>query len=144
MAKAKTAYVCNECGSDYAKWQGQCTDCGAWNSLQEIRLAPAGGHVSASARVNTAKGYAGVASQLQDLSDVDVASMPRLSTGIGELDRVLGGGLVPGSAILIGGHPGAGKSTLLLQLMCSLAQQMPALYVTGEESLQQVALRAQR
>ena len=139
MAKAKTAYVCNECGSDYSKWQGQCGDCNAWNSLQEIRLAPAGGHVSASTRVNAAKGYAGVTSQLQDLSDVDVASMPRLSTGIGELDRVLGGGLVAGSAILIGGHPGAGKSTL-----CSLAQKMPALYITGEESLQQVALRAHR
>jgi len=144
MAKAKTAYVCNECGSDSSKWQGQCSDCGAWNSLQEIRLAPTGGHVNASARVSAAKGYAGVASQLQDLSDVDVASMPRLGTGISELDRVLGGGLVPGSAILIGGHPGAGKSTLLLQLMCSLAQYMPALYITGEESLQQVALRAQR
>ncbi|MGY8862737.1 MAG: DNA repair protein RadA, partial [Pseudomonadales bacterium] len=102
MAKAKTAYVCNECGSDYSKWQGQCGDCNAWNSLQEIRLAPAGGHVSASTRVNAAKGYAGVTSQLQDLSDVDVASMPRLSTGIGELDRVLGGGLVAGSANLFG------------------------------------------
>jgi len=144
MAKAKTAYVCNECGSDYAKWQGQCGDCGTWNSLQEIRIAPTGGHVSATTRVSTAKGYAGVAAQLQDLSDIDIASVPRFSTGIGELDRVLGGGLVAGSAILIGGHPGAGKSTLLLQLMCSLAQQMPALYVTGEESLQQVALRAQR
>ncbi len=144
MAKAKTAYVCNECGSDYAKWQGQCGDCGTWNSLQEIRIAPTGGHVSASTRVSATKGYAGVAAQLQDLSDIDIASVPRFSTGIGELDRVLGGGLVAGSAILIGGHPGAGKSTLLLQLMCSLAQQMPALYVTGEESLQQVALRAQR
>ncbi|HCH32575.1 MAG TPA: DNA repair protein RadA [Oceanospirillaceae bacterium] len=144
MAKAKTAYVCNECGSDYAKWQGQCGDCGTWNSLQEIRIAPTGGHVSATTRVSAAKGYAGVAAQLQDLSDIDIASVPRFSTGIGELDRVLGGGLVAGSAILIGGHPGAGKSTLLLQLMCSLAQQMPALYVTGEESLQQVALRAQR
>jgi DNA repair protein RadA/Sms len=144
MAKAKTAYVCNECGSDYAKWQGQCGDCGTWNSLQEIRIAPTGGHVSATTRVSAAKGYAGVAAQLQDLSDIDIALVPRFSTGIGELDRVLGGGLVAGSAILIGGHPGAGKSTLLLQLMCSLAQQMPALYVTGEESLQQVAMRAQR
>ena len=144
MAKAKTAYVCNECGADSSKWQGQCSDCGAWNSLQEIRLAPAGGHINASARVSAAKGYAGVTSQLQDLGDIDVASMPRLSSGIGELDRVLGGGLVPGSAILIGGHPGAGKSTLLLQLMCNLAQKMSALYITGEESLQQVALRAKR
>jgi len=144
MAKAKTAYVCNECGSDYPKWQGQCSDCGTWNSLQEIRIAPTSGHVSASSRVSAAKGYAGVASQLQDLGDVDIAQVARLSTGIGELDRVLGGGLVTGSAILIGGHPGAGKSTLLLQLMCRLAQHMTALYITGEESLQQVAMRAQR
>jgi DNA repair protein RadA/Sms len=139
MAKQKTAFVCNECGSDYSKWQGQCNDCGSWNSLQEIRLGP-----QAKGGAAKAKGYAGVSAQLLDLSEVDVAQVPRFSTGIGELDRVLGGGLVPGSAILIGGHPGAGKSTLLLQLMCSLAQQMPALYVTGEESLQQVALRAQR
>ncbi len=139
MAKQKTAFVCNECGSDYSKWQGQCNDCGAWNCLQEIRL----GSVTKGGAVKV-KGYAGVAAQLVDLSDVDIAKVPRFSTAIGELDRVLGGGLVPGSAILIGGHPGAGKSTLLLQLMCSLAQQMPALYVTGEESLQQVALRAQR
>ena len=139
MAKQKTAFVCNECGSDYSKWQGQCNDCGSWNSLQEIRLGP-----QAKGGAAKAKGYAGVSTQLLDLSEVDVAQVPRFSTGIGELDRVLGGGLVPGSAILIGGHPGAGKSTLLLQLMCSLAQQMPALYVTGEESLQQVALRAQR
>ena len=139
MAKQKTAFVCNECGSDYSKWQGQCNDCGAWNCLQEIRL----GSVTKGGAAKV-KGYAGVAAQLVDLSDVDIAKVPRFSTAIGELDRVLGGGLVPGSAILIGGHPGAGKSTLLLQLMCSLAQQMPALYVTGEESLQQVALRAQR
>ena len=139
MAKQKTAFVCNECGSDYSKWQGQCNDCGSWNSLQEIRLG-----TQAKGGAAKVKGYAGVSAQLLDLSEVDVAQVPRFSTGIGELDRVLGGGLVPGSAILIGGHPGAGKSTLLLQLMCSLAQQMPALYVTGEESLQQVALRAQR
>ena len=143
MAKQKTAFVCNDCGSDYSKWQGQCNDCGAWNSLQEIRLGAAnkGG---AAITAKGPKGYAGVAAQLVDLSDVDIATVPRFSTNIGELDRVLGGGLVPGSAILIGGHPGAGKSTLLLQLMCTMAQQMSALYVTGEESLQQVALRAQR
>ena len=139
MAKQKTAFVCNECGSDYSKWQGQCNDCNSWNSLQEIRLG--GVTKGGAAKV---KGYAGVAAQLLDLSEVDIAQVPRFSTGIGELDRVLGGGLVLGSTILIGGHPGAGKSTLLLQLMCSLAQTMPAMYVTGEESLQQVALRAQR
>jgi len=139
MAKQKTAFVCNECGSNYTKWQGQCNDCGSWNSLQEIRLGTA-----AKGGAAKAKGYAGVTAQLLDLSEVDIAQVPRFSTGISELDRVLGGGLVLGSTILIGGHPGAGKSTLLLQLMCNLAQTMPAMYVTGEESLQQVALRAQR
>jgi DNA repair protein RadA/Sms len=139
MAKQKTAFVCNECGSEYSKWQGQCNDCGSWNTLQEIRIGS-----TAKGGAAKAKGYAGVAAQLLDLSEVDIAQVPRFSTGISELDRVLGGGLVLGSTILIGGHPGAGKSTLLLQLMCNLAQTMPAMYVTGEESLQQVALRAQR
>ena len=141
MAKSKTAYVCNDCGSDYAKWQGQCSDCGAWNTLSEVRL---GSTPANSARLS---GYAGSASgqaQVQRLADVDLADLPRFSSGNPELDRVLGGGLVPGSAILIGGHPGAGKSTLLLQVLCELAQQHDALYVTGEESLQQVAMRAQR
>ncbi|BFM09048.1 DNA repair protein RadA [Halioxenophilus aromaticivorans] len=141
MAKSKTAYVCNECGSDYSKWQGQCNDCGAWNSLSEVRLAPAG-KKSGSQRF---EGYAGATSaKVQKLKDISLEDLPRLSTGVGELDRVLGGGLVPGSVVLIGGNPGAGKSTLLLQTLCSLAEKMPALYVTGEESLQQVAMRAAR
>ena len=89
-------------------------------------------------------GYAGSLSDVQTLSEIDLTEMPRMGTGVEELDRVLGGGLVPGSAILIGGHPGAGKSTLLLQVLCKLAQTHSAMYVTGEESLQQVALRAQR
>lgn len=143
MAKVKTAYVCNDCGADYTKWQGQCSACNAWNTLTEVRL---GSSKSGGARNARFEGYTGAASQsqVQDLSEVNLADMPRFASGSGELDRVLGGGLVPGSAILIGGHPGAGKSTLLLQTMCHLAQQMPALYVTGEESLQQVALRANR
>ncbi|BBB24910.1 DNA repair protein RadA [Amphritea japonica] len=143
MAKAKSAYVCNDCGADYSKWQGQCTACNAWNTLTEIRLSSAKASSTRGARY---EGYAGAGNvaKVQDLSEVNLAEMPRFASGSGELDRVLGGGLVPGSAILIGGHPGAGKSTLLLQTMCHLAQQMPALYVTGEESLQQVALRAQR
>ncbi len=141
MAKAKTAYVCNECGADYSKWQGQCSACQAWNTLSEVRL----GAVSSAAAKPRYDGYAGQTSQrVMKLSDVDLADMPRISTGTEELNRVLGGGLVPGSAILIGGHPGAGKSTLLLQIMCYLAETMPALYVTGEESLQQVAMRAHR
>jgi DNA repair protein RadA/Sms len=140
MAKAKTAYVCNDCGADYIKWQGRCDNCGAWNTLSEVRLGAAPG------RGNDArfKGYAGALSEVKVLADIDLAAVPRFSTGVVEFDRVLGGGLVPGSAILIGGHPGAGKSTLLLQTLCKLAQHMKALYVTGEESLQQVALRAQR
>ncbi len=142
MAKQKSAYVCNDCGSDYAKWQGQCNDCGAWNTLSEVRLG-----ASPAANTQRFSGYAGDAAgapAIQRLADVDLADLPRFSTGTHELDRVLGGGLVPGSAILIGGNPGAGKSTLLLQVLCELAASHEALYVTGEESLQQVALRAQR
>ncbi len=143
MAKAKTAYVCTECGADYTKWQGQCSACQAWNTLTEMRLSSSTS--SGPAARPRFDGYAGQTSQrVMSLSDVDLKDMPRLTTGTQELDRVLGGGLVPGSAILIGGHPGAGKSTLLLQIMCYLAAQLPALYVTGEESLQQVAMRAHR
>ncbi len=139
MAKAKTAYVCNHCGADFTKWQGQCNECNSWNTLSEIRLGSAHNRPA----INESS-YAGITRELQELCQVDLAQMPRFSTGMAELNRVLGGGLVPGSAILLGGHPGAGKSTLLLQLMCHLAQQMKAIYVTGEESLQQVALRANR
>ncbi len=141
MAKLKVAYVCAECGSDHAKWQGQCDDCGAWNTLKEFKLAA--GHTENRA-VAARQGYAGDCSQVKVLNEIDLSEMPRIPSGVGEFDRVLGGGLVPGSAVLIGGHPGAGKSTLLLQTLCHLAQQLDALYVTGEESLQQVAMRAQR
>lgn len=140
MAKVKTAYVCNDCGSDYPKWQGRCDDCGAWNTLSEFRTGASTGGKSKA----TFSGYAGNLSEVVTLGDIDLAAVPRLSSGVEEFDRVLGGGLVPGSAILIGGHPGAGKSTLLLQVLCRLAKSQPALYVTGEESLQQVAMRAQR
>jgi DNA repair protein RadA/Sms len=140
MAKTKTAYVCNDCGADFVRWQGQCTECGAWNTISEVRMtAP-----SKSSR-SLAGGYAGAtAAKIIRLDQVDLQEVPRFSSGFAEFDRVLGGGIVPGSAILIGGHPGAGKSTLLLQIMCFLAGQGPALYVTGEESLQQVAMRANR
>ena len=142
MAKSKTAFVCNECGADYGKWQGQCTECGAWNTVTEIRLGPA---ARAGKRERSAGGgYAGVSAEVRLLKDIDVVEVPRFTSGFGELDRVLGGGLVPGSAILIGGHPGAGKSTLLLQTLCHLARGGSALYVTGEESPQQVAMRADR
>ena len=140
MARAKTAFVCSDCGSDYPKWQGQCSDCGAWNTLSEIRLGSAKKASGGAAR----QGFAGELAPARLLSDIDVAEVERIATGMGEFDRVLGGGLVPGSAILMGGNPGAGKSTLLLQACCHLASRMPALYVTGEESPQQVAMRAQR
>jgi DNA repair protein RadA/Sms len=139
MAKTKTAYVCNECGDDFSKWQGQCGSCGVWNSLSEVRLG------SVKSIPSSRSGYAGENdSTVKTLAEIDLDDIPRISTGTGELDRVLGGGLVKGSVVLIGGHPGAGKSTLLLQILCQLAVTYPALYVTGEESLQQVALRAQR
>jgi DNA repair protein RadA/Sms len=140
MAKMKSAYVCSDCGSEYSKWQGQCRDCGAWNTLSEIKLGP-----SKTAKDTRFQAYdGGAASDIKTLDEIDLQALPRFSAGTGEFDRVLGGGLVPGSAILIGGNPGAGKSTLLLQTMCFLAESRSALYVTGEESLQQIAMRAQR
>ena len=145
MAKQKTAFVCNECGSDYSKWQGQCSDCGAWNTLAEIKLGPARGSGRAGAGVTASRaGFAGALEGARVLEDIDVDDLPRFSSGAEEFDRVLGGGLVPGSAILVGGNPGAGKSTLLLQTVCHLACSLDALYITGEESLQQVAMRARR
>ena len=139
MAKQKIAFVCNDCGADLSKWQGQCPECGQWNTIQEIKLGKVG-----VSRGSASVGYAGTSSEITTLGAINLEDQPRFSSGVGEFDRVLGGGLVPGSAILVGGHPGAGKSTLLLQTMCYLSHQMDSLYVTGEESLQQVALRAKR
>lgn len=137
MSKNKTAFVCNECGADYRKWQGQCSECGVWNSLSEVRLG--------AVTTGKAQGYAGeLGGKVQKLAEISLEDLPRFSSSMEEFDRVLGGGFVPGSVVLLGGHPGAGKSTLLLQTLCALAQRYPALYVTGEESLQQVALRARR
>lgn len=142
MAKApKIAYVCNDCGAEFSRWQGQCSACKAWNTISEVRLISA----SNSTKNDRFSGYAGeTRAKIQTLSEISLQETPRFTSGFKELDRVLGGGIVPGSAILIGGHPGAGKSTLLLQVMCGLAKNMTALYVTGEESLQQVAMRANR
>jgi len=133
--KSKTVYVCNDCGSEYAKWQGQCNDCEAWNTLTSLSI---------DASPSKRSGFSGQLEPPKKLSEVSAEELPRIDTGIGELDRVLGGGLVPGSAVLISGNPGAGKSTLLVQVMCRLAESMSALYVTGEESLSQVAMRARR
>ncbi|GAB6034504.1 DNA repair protein RadA [Galenea microaerophila] len=142
MAKAKRAYVCTECGADYGQWQGQCTACGEWNTLQEVRL---GASQSQKKQRTKSTGYTGLTeNRVRGIQEVDLAEQPRTPSGISELDRVLGGGIVPGSVVLIGGDPGVGKSSLLLQVMCGLSQQLPVLYVTGEESLQQVAMRAKR
>lgn len=140
MAKSKVAYVCSDCGAEFPRWQGQCNECGAWNTITEFRIA-----AKTSSNNDRLQGYAGaVDNKVQTLDKIDLQALPRFSSGFSEFDRVLGGGIVPGSATLIGGSPGAGKSTLLLQTMCYLAEHMSTLYVTGEESLQQVAMRAHR
>ena len=144
MAKVKTVYVCASCGARYPRWQGQCRECGEWNTISEIRVndEPSAGR-SAAARAMS--GFAGASgSGVSNLNNVKLEKAQRLYTGYGEFDRVLGGGIVPGSVVLLGGNPGAGKSTLLLQTVCKLASHAAVLYITGEESLQQVALRAQR
>ncbi len=138
--KQKTAFVCTECGTEYPRWGGQCTSCGEWNVIKEIRLGAA-----ASKQSLKTAGYAGAHSEVKFLSDVDLAQAERISTGFVEFDRVLGGGIVRGSVVLIGGAPGAGKSTILLQVIASVAQKgFSVLYVSGEESLQQIAERANR
>lgn len=141
MAKTKTTYVCFECGEDHPKWQGQCKSCKAWDTLKEFH---AGGSKN-DQRNSRLKGYAGVTSSNRvKLKDVHVAEEPRIQTGIEEFDRVLGGGLVEGSAVIISGNPGAGKSTLLLQALDKLVKDVPVLYASGEESLQQIAMRSNR
>lgn len=143
MAKAKRVYVCRECGAQTPQWAGRCTDCGAWNSLEESMQSSA----KPSATMNKHTGYAGQQQNtVQALKTVTSEQAIRWSTGLPELDRVLGGGLVTGSVVLIGGDPGIGKSTLLLQAMASMAELsgINPLYISGEESLQQIRLRAER
>jgi DNA repair protein RadA/Sms len=139
-AKSKIAFVCSNCGADYHKWQGQCGECKAWNTLSEVRL---GGSAVRSLQNRT--GFAGdVDKAVKTLADIALVDVPRITTNTAELDLVLGGGFVPGSCVLLGGEPGAGKSTMLLQTLCNMAEKNSALYVTGEESPQQVAMRAKR
>ncbi|MBI4937881.1 MAG: DNA repair protein RadA [Nitrosomonadales bacterium] len=137
MAKAKTIYSCTECGGQTQKWQGQCPHCEAWNTLVEsVAEAAAGGKNRFSALSASGK--------LQQLAEVEAKEVSRTPTGIAEFDRVLGGGLVEGGVVLIGGDPGIGKSTLLLQALAHLSTTKKVLYVSGEESAQQIALRAKR
>ena len=142
MAKDKSIYVCNECGGTSTRWLGKCPSCGAWNSLVEtVAEAPAS---SKNRLSSTPKGLA-PASELAVLSEIEAADVARTPTGLGELDRVLGGGIVEGGVVLIGGDPGIGKSTLLLQALDALQRaNLSTLYVTGEESGAQVALRSRR
>ena len=138
MAKARTVYVCTECGYESPKWNGKCAGCGAWNSLEESTPAPA---VKSAPGARAAVDFS---DRILELSQVDMESEVRYRTGMGELDRVLGGGLVKGELVLLGGEPGIGKSTLLLQICQYLGQNHSVLYVSGEESARQIKLRAQR
>lgn len=136
MAREKFHYQCGECGALHSRWVGQCTNCGAWNILEEVRAVD---QVSPPPRFS---GYSGP-SRVKSMSEVSLGEETRTSSGLSELDRVLGGGLVQGSVILIGGDPGIGKSTLLLQTLAAI-QQLKSLYVSGEESVEQITLRARR
>lgn len=136
MAKTKTVFYCTECGNETPKWQGKCPSCGAWNTLQE--------HIERPAAPGRGKTVPGNPRQAKTISQVDSGDEIRFSTGMGELDRVLGGGAVEGSLVLVGGAPGIGKSTILLQICNALCAGRKVLYISGEESERQLKLRAQR
>lgn len=140
MAKAKTIYRCSECGFETSKWNGRCSNCGTWNSLEEDILmpSPAGRNGNVNRKRND------LSDKIKELRAIDTDEDVRYKTGCGELDRVLGGGIVKGSIILIGGEPGIGKSTLLLQICQYLGENHSVLYVSGEESARQIKLRAER
>jgi DNA repair protein RadA/Sms len=135
MAKPKSVYVCTECGGESPKWQGQCPHCGAWNTL-----------VESVAEVASKHRFSGIAksSELKRLVDVSAREAPRMTSGIEELDRALGGGFVAGEVVLLGGDPGVGKSTLMLQVLAAMSASSKAVYISGEESVEQIALRARR
>lgn len=135
--KSKIRFICNQCAAVFSQWAGQCTQCGAWNAVSEENVVSTG----RSARMGH---YANQRSEVTAVEDVVLDKEVRMDCGLSELNRVLGGGLVDGSVVLIGGDPGIGKSTLLLQTLANLSQEQKVLYVTGEESLQQVAMRAKR
>ena len=138
--KAKRQYQCQSCGAVHSKWAGQCADCEAWNTLEETVVE------IAAATSQRFQSYSGERADVTALGDVVAEQETRMTSGIGELDRVLGGGMVAGSVVLIGGDPGIGKSTLLLQSLAAVTQTqgLTPLYVSGEESASQIALRAER
>jgi DNA repair protein RadA/Sms len=137
MAKTKIEFVCRECGASHHQWVGQCLDCKEWNTLEEIVISQ-----TTSSKPQSLKDLP--ASKVQNLSEITTQNKERLSTGLSELDRTLGGGLVDGSVILIGGDPGIGKSTLILQALAVINKANTTLYVSGEESAEQVSERAIR
>ncbi|BEV15297.1 DNA repair protein RadA [Herbaspirillum sp. DW155] len=139
MAKVKTNYTCTECGGVSNKWAGQCPACGQWNTLVETLVEAGGGNRYSSTPQSLAQ-----TAPVLSLADIEAIDVPRFGTGIEEFDRVLGGGLVPGGVALIGGDPGIGKSTLLLQALANISKLKKVLYVSGEESGSQIALRAKR
>ncbi|PLX46741.1 MAG: DNA repair protein RadA [Desulfobulbaceae bacterium] len=133
MTKIKRLFSCSQCGASFGKWAGQCPECKSWDCIHEEEV-----------RRPAFAGYSGTLQSVQPMGDIELEAAPRIATGMGELDRVLGGGLVRGSVVLIGGDPGVGKSTGLLQVCCRLSDRRKVLYVSGEESLQQIAMRAKR
>ncbi|HEU5436293.1 MAG TPA: ATPase domain-containing protein, partial [Telluria sp.] len=140
MAKARTTFTCSECGGMSSRWTGQCGDCKAWNTMVETVVEPLGVNRMSQTQHKSLAQTAPVLS----LADIEAVDVPRFTTGIEEFDRVLGGGLVAGGVVLIGGDPGIGKSTLLLQALANIASVKSTLYVSGEESGAQIALRARR
>ncbi|HRD33227.1 MAG TPA: DNA repair protein RadA [Rhodocyclaceae bacterium] len=138
MAKLKSVFTCSDCGGQAPRWQGQCPHCKAWNTLVETPVA------QGSATSSRFAALAGTAGVLQPLAKLEARDETRISTGVDEFDRVLGGGLVAGGVVLIGGDPGIGKSTLLLQALAAMARHAQSIYVSGEESGEQIALRARR
>jgi len=143
MPKLRSTFACQECGAESPKWLGRCPECGAWNSYVEEAKLTASARASAAGLPADTRARAG-ASAPERLVDVSLQDSLRIPSGMGELDRVLGGGIVPGSLVLIGGDPGIGKSTLLLQMAANVARGSTVLYVSGEESARQVRLRAER
>lgn len=137
MARSKTVYECNQCGYQSGKWYGKCPDCGSWNTFEEVEQFTA-------VKAPASKKSADLTDKILELAEIDVDDDVRYKTGIGEFDRVLGGGLVKGSIVLLGGAPGIGKSTLLLQICQYLGEEYSILYVSGEESARQIKVRAQR
>jgi DNA repair protein RadA/Sms len=144
MKPSKIVFVCQECGSQFPKWMGRCTECGAWNSLVEERPALAA-DAAIAGKADSRYAQFSTSAGAKLYADVEIASALRLTTGIGEFDRVLGGGVVPGSLVLLGGEPGIGKSTLLLQAAAHFAREVgPVLYASGEESEHQIKSRGDR